>query len=68
MIANREEQWGLSSLKTGSHVYPSSSKLLFQLSVTNRGKTVLSMEPGTGEGDRRMGKEGMQRNAVRLTG
>lgn len=65
MIANREEQWGLSSLKTGSHVYPSSSKPLFQLSVTNRGKTVLSMEPGTGvksmakKGTEEWRKEGM---------
>lgn len=65
MISNREEQWGLSTLKTGSHVYPSSSMLLSQSSVTKKGKVVLSMEPGTGvkpmakKGAEEWRKEGM---------
>lgn len=75
MTSNTEETWGLAALKLAcTFISPALTKVLPQLSITKRGKDVLSTEPGTGvkpmakKGTGEWRKEGMQRNTVRLTG
>lgn len=71
--SNKEEQWWLRAFKMALMFNSSSlTKLLPLLSITKRGNTIFSMEPGTGVNlMARKGiewrKEAMQKNALKLT-